>query len=63
MPLYAFHCSECDSDFELFLRPSEVLRGVPCLVCGERIRQECREPAADVPAPEPAPVCGLPRGT
>jgi len=64
MPLHAFHCGGCGGDFELFLRPSEVVSGVPCPDCGEPTRREFPEEAAvDGPSEEPAPVCGLPRGT
>ena len=63
MPLYAFHCGKCGKDFELFQRPSESVRGVSCISCGEQIPREGRESAVDDPVPVSAPVCGLPQGT
>lgn len=46
MPMYTFHCPTCGKEFELFLRPSEALRGAQCPACGEHTLEQ----AADGPA-------------
>jgi putative FmdB family regulatory protein len=59
MPMYSFHCPRCGTEFELFLRPSEALRGVQCSACGERILEQ----GADGPAASPNSACDLSKKT
>jgi putative FmdB family regulatory protein len=59
MPMYTFHCAACGNEFELFLRPSEASRGVPCPVCGERPPGQ----PADCPAGSPDRSCDLAKKT
>ncbi len=59
MPMYTFHCSRCGNDFELFLRPSEALRGAQCPSCGEHTLEQ----AVDGMAGSPAPGCDLSKKT
>jgi len=59
MPMYTFHCPTCGKEFELFLRPSEALRGAHCPTCGEHTLEQ----AADGPAASAAPACDLSKKT
>ena len=55
MPMYAFHCPECGHEFELFLRPSEALKGAQCPACAVRVVLQ----ADDGPATAPGAACDL----
>ncbi len=59
MPMYAFQCAQCGNEFEMFLRPSEALRGVPCPNCGGHSPGLSGESAA-APA---GPACDLSKKT
>jgi putative FmdB family regulatory protein len=59
MPMYTFHCPTCGKEFELFLRPSEALRGAQCPGCGEHTLEQ----AADGPAAAAGPACDLSKKT
>jgi putative FmdB family regulatory protein len=59
MPMYAFHCPKCGNEFELFLRPSEALKGVQCPACSEHALLQ----ADDGPATTPGAACDLSKKT
>jgi len=59
MPMYTFHCLTCGSEFELFLRPSEALKGARCPACGKHTREQ----APDDPAASAGPACDLSKKT
>jgi putative FmdB family regulatory protein len=57
--MYTFHCPTCGKEFELFLRPSEALRGAQCPACGEHTLEQ----AADGPAAAAGSACDLSKKT
>ena len=59
MPMYTFLCPTCGKAFELFLRPSEALKGAQCPACGEHTLKQ----AADDPAASRGQVCDLSKKT
>jgi putative FmdB family regulatory protein len=59
MPMVAFHCPTCGNEFELFLRPSEALRGAKCPGCGGHTPVQ----ADESPAAPPGPACDLSKKT
>ncbi len=36
MPIYEYHCQQCDQDFEKMVRLSEAGQNPPCPSCGSR---------------------------
>ncbi len=64
MPLYEFHCGNCDKNFELLVRSSK-WEGTPCPHCGsKKLSKKLSVFAASVaPTASAAPACGMnPRG-
>jgi putative FmdB family regulatory protein len=59
MAMYAFHCPTCGNEFELFLRPSEALKGARCPACGENTTEQ----AADCQEASPGQACDLSKKT
>jgi putative FmdB family regulatory protein len=67
MPLYEYACRDCDAEFELLIRGSEIPQCPSC--AGQRLEKLLSVPAAhtgsqrDLPACRPLPSsgCGLPQ--
>jgi putative FmdB family regulatory protein len=57
MPLYEFHCSECEKDSEVLVRSTE-WKGTACPQCGSTKLQKKLSVFASAPAGEDAlPQC------
>jgi putative FmdB family regulatory protein len=60
MPLYQFNCKKCSKTFEIFLRPSEANRKVPCPYC----KSDDVERRSDAEQDDVTPgVCGAEKDT
>lgn len=63
MPIYEFHCCECNKDSEVLVRRTD-WEGTPCPACGSKRLEKKLSVFAPANASEaPAPVCtGNPAG-
>ncbi|MBM4331043.1 MAG: hypothetical protein FJ117_07410 [Deltaproteobacteria bacterium] len=59
MPLFRFKCKSCGSDFEAFLRLSEVQAGARCSECGS---SQVEKPLQHPPSPT-SDTCSLNKKT
>ena len=58
MPIYEYACRDCESQFELLIRGSEVAK---CPTChGERLEKQFSVPAAHIAGSNRLPVCEAP---
>jgi putative FmdB family regulatory protein len=57
MPIYEFHCPDCQRDSEVLVRSSD-WKGTACPHCGQtHLQKNLSVFAANSPAGEAAPVC------
>ena len=57
MPLYEFHCSDCNKDSEVLVRSTD-WKGTTCPHCGSRkIEKKLSVFASSAATEEPAPQC------